>query len=106
MEELEMESFLLVSSCFGAEQPAPENYNGGKLRELLDEHHMAAIDTFFPAGDTYYGQFGNNSRIDMFAFREPCWPGLKAAKFFFLQARDCNLFLPLEKGPHALTMWF
>ena len=82
----------LLSLCFGAEQPAPENYNGGKLRELLDEHHMAAINTFFPAGDTFHimGSLETIAELIMFAFRKPCWPGLKVAKFFFLQARDCN----------------
>ena len=44
------------------------------------------------------GSLETIAELIMFAFREPCWPGLKAAKFFFLQARDCNLFLPLEKG--------
>jgi hypothetical protein len=83
MEELEMESFLLVSSCFGAEQPAPENYNGGKLRELLDEHHMAAINTFFPAGDTYYGQFGNNSRIDYVCLPQTMLARVESCKVLF-----------------------
>ena len=60
---------------------------------------MAAINTFFPAGDTYImGSLGTIAELIMFAFRKQCWPGLKVAKFFFLQARDCNRFPPLEKG--------
>ena len=51
-------------ASIGQQQPSPENYNGSKLRELLCRHHVAATNTFFAAGDTYYGSFGNSSRID------------------------------------------
>ena len=52
------------AACIGPEQRTAENYNGKKLRELLSDHYMAATNTFYPAGDTYFGQFGNSSRID------------------------------------------
>ena len=100
MEELEMESFLLVSSCFGAEQPAPENYNGGKLRELLDEHHMAAIDTFFPAGDTYYGQFGNNSRIDYVCLPRTMLARVESCKVLFSAGKRLQLIPAAGKRDH------
>jgi len=100
MEELEMESFLLVSSCFGAEQPAPENYNGGKLRELLDEHHMAAIDTFSPAGDTYYGQFGNNSRIDYVCLPRTMLARVESCKVLFSAGKRLQLIPAAGKRDH------
>ena len=48
----------------GNHQSDTENFNGEKLRELLTDHHMAAVNTFFPAGDTFFGHFGRSSRID------------------------------------------
>ena len=40
----------------------PRNFNGEQLRELHTKQHMVAANTFFPAGDTYFGNFGH-SRI-------------------------------------------
>ena len=86
------------SPSIGPAEPATENYNGGKLGELLSAHHMAAVNTFFPTGDTYYGQFGTSSRIDycMSAFLKHAeW---RVAKFFLRRANVCKSFLLLEKG--------
>jgi exonuclease III len=53
-----------ASDSIGTCQPVTENHNGKALRELLTKHCFSAINTFHDAGDTYFGQFGNNSRID------------------------------------------
>ena len=52
------------SAATGAVQPQRQNCNGSLLQHLLLHHHMFAVNTFHPAGDTYFGCFGRNSRID------------------------------------------
>ena len=52
------------SAAIGAVQPQRQNRNGSLLHHLLLHHHMFAVNTFHPAGDTYFGCFGRNSRID------------------------------------------
>ena len=48
-----------VGSC----QPGVEGYSAMKFREVLEMEDMAAINTHYPSGDTYYGP-SSSSRID------------------------------------------
>ena len=42
----------VVADCFGKYAPVTENQNGERMRELLTESNMVALNTFFP-GDPY-----------------------------------------------------
>ena len=46
------------SDAVGLAQPQRKNFNGSL------HHDLFAVNTFFPAGDTYYGCFARNGRID------------------------------------------
>lgn len=52
------------SPCVGEAEPQKQNYNGSLLHACLQHHHLFAVNTWYPCGPTYFGQFGNNSRID------------------------------------------
>ena len=42
----------IAADCFGRHAPVAENQNGERMRELLTENNMVALNTFFP-GDPY-----------------------------------------------------
>ena len=42
----------IAADCFGTHAPVTENQNGERMRELLTECNMVALNTFFP-GDPY-----------------------------------------------------
>ena len=42
----------IAADCFGKHAPVTENQNGERMRELLIENKMVALNTFFP-GDPY-----------------------------------------------------
>ena len=87
-------------SLFRGWAASPGEYNGGKLRELLDEHHMAAINTFFPAGATYYGQFGNNSRIDYVCLPRTMLARVESCKVLFSVGKRLQLIPAAGKRDH------
>ena len=45
-------------------QPQRQNFNGSLMHDVLLHHHLLAVNTFFQAGDAYYGCFARNSRTD------------------------------------------
>ena len=54
---------LVPSPALGAEQSSAENDNGCRFRTLLEPQGSAAINTFFPAGNTWCSQRGHFFRI-------------------------------------------
>ena len=58
-----------------------ENHNGTQLRMLCERHHLSIVNTFFPAGPTYRGEF-SESRIDYFLLPSSLLPSV----------RDCAVF--------------
>ena len=53
-----------LSQCVGYRESQRQNYNGSLLHACLQYHHFFAVNTWYPCGPTYFGQFGNNSCID------------------------------------------
>ena len=43
----------IAADCFGTHAPVTENQNGERMRELLTESNMVALNTFFP-GETLH----------------------------------------------------
>ena len=52
------------SEAVGQADAALENFNGSEFRQLLELHHLAAINSFHPCGPTYYGTTGRGTRVD------------------------------------------
>ena len=55
----------IAADCFGRHAPVTENRNGKRMRELLTENNMVALNTFFP-GDPYTWTKvpGRHARLD------------------------------------------
>eukprot|EP00969_Alexandrium_andersonii_P057754 2545079-Alexandrium_andersonii.AAC.1 len=41
-----------------------QQFAGSQLHRMLLRHHLAAVDTFFPAGPSWRGPAGQSSHID------------------------------------------
>ena len=77
-----------------------ENFNGEQLRELLTEHHMVATNTFFPAGDTYFGNFGRNSRIDYVCIPQSMLQAVERCNVLYAQGKRLQLIPAVGKRDH------
>lgn len=54
-----------VSSAVGLCEPDAEGDRGAQFRRFLEAQHLVAVNTFFPAGRTYYSALqASSSRID------------------------------------------
>merc|ERR1712079_455378 len=54
----------IEASCFGPICPENENDNGGRLRRLLTETNMVALNTFVDAGTTWVSNYETEHRLD------------------------------------------
>ena len=54
----------IVGPGIGHAEPSCENQNGSRLRELLHECELTAVNTHFDAGATWTSSFGTTARID------------------------------------------
>ena len=52
------------SAAVGQAEAALENFNGGEFRQLLELHHLGAVNTFHECGPTYFGTTGHGTRVD------------------------------------------
>ena len=80
-----------TSSAIGIVDPSEEDFNGRALKEILEFEHMTAINTFFPAGATYYGRC-NNSRIDYVCCPSMLLQHVWACYTWLTAARKLQLF--------------
>ena len=55
---------LVADEVVGAHDAGVQNFAGDTMREMMAEHDLAAINSYFPVGTTYEGAQGWRSRID------------------------------------------
>eukprot|EP00969_Alexandrium_andersonii_P207457 9165434-Alexandrium_andersonii.AAC.1 len=80
------------SMAIGEQFPQQENSNGGRLRTMLEEHEMHAVNTFFPISETYYGFFGDRSRPDYICLPRSMQQNITGCRALYSVARRVQAF--------------
>ena len=65
----------IAADCFGTHAPVTENQNGERMRELLTESNMVALNTFFPGEPLHMDESGRKAcqtGLRMCQCRTPC----------------------------------
>lgn len=100
MEKQEGEWEASVESCVGPVEPDQEGFAATRPKQVAELYGLCFVNTFFPAGPTYYGANGRRSRVDYILAPLSILPHMQQCGTLGRAARRLQLIPSFEHRDH------